>query len=217
MSKSEAQGSFGFDEREGSQPSLYYFEQDLYSRGYRLVAGLDEAGRGPLAGPVVAACVILPPGLEVPGVNDSKKLTEKKRDSLCELICRVAADFGVGVVGPEEIDRINILEATKMAMLMAISELKAPPDYLLIDALTLGMNIPQKPLIKGDSRSASIAAASIIAKTTRDRIMLGCHEKYPVYGFDGHKGYGARSHMEAIRKHGPCPIHRKSFRGVLPE
>lgn len=209
------QGSFEFSEREGSLPSLYYFENDLASQGYRIVAGIDEAGRGPLAGPVVAACVVLPQGLEIPDIDDSKKLTEKKREILCGVICEKAADFGVGVVGPEEIDRINILEATKLAMRNAIDELKVAPDYLLIDALALDINLPQKPLVKGDARSASIAAASIIAKTTRDRIMLGLHAGYPEYGFDRHKGYGCRAHMDAIRKHGPCPVHRKSFRGVL--
>lgn len=216
MTKKGRQESFSFDEREGSTPSLYYFETGLASRGYSLVCGLDEAGRGPLAGPVVAACVILPPGLEIPGVDDSKKLTEKKRDNLCREICGKAHDFGVGIVGPAEIDRVNILEATKLAMIAAIDDLKARPDYLLIDAVSLAIDIPQNALIKGDSRSASIAAASIIAKTTRDRIMRGYHEKYPVYGFDGHKGYGAKSHMDAIKEHGPCPIHRRSFRGVLP-
>lgn len=210
------QESFDFDEREGSAPSLYYFEDDLGRRGYRLVAGLDEAGRGPLAGPVVAACVVLRPGERIPGIDDSKKLTEKKRDELVRIICECALDFGVGVAGPREIDRINILEATKLAMRLAVEDLKAPPDFLLIDALALELDIPQKPLIKGDARSASIAAASIIAKTTRDRIMLGLHAEYPEYGFDRHKGYGCQSHMDAIRKHGPCPVHRKSFRGVLP-
>lgn len=209
------QESFDFDEREGSAPSLYYFEDDLAGRGYRLVAGVDEAGRGPLAGPVVAACVVLRPAARIPGIDDSKKLTEKKRDELVRIICECALDFGVGVAGPEEIDRINILEATKLSMRLAVSDLKSPPDFLLIDALTLELDIPQKPLIKGDARSASIAAASIIAKTTRDRIMLGLHEQYPEYGFDRHKGYGCKSHMDAIRKYGPCPVHRKSFRGVL--
>jgi len=210
------QGSFEFSEREGAEPSLYYFETELGSRGYRLVAGLDEAGRGPLAGPVVAACVVLRPDVRIEGLNDSKKLTEKKRDALVKAICEGALDFGVGVVEAEEIDRINILEATKKAMMLAVEDMKARPDYLIIDALTLPLDIPQKPLIKGDARSASIAAASILAKTTRDRLMAGLHEKYPVYGFDRHKGYGCRAHMDAIREHGPCPIHRKSFRGVLP-
>jgi len=210
------QGSFEFTEREGAEPSLYYFETDLRSRGYRLVAGLDEAGRGPLAGPVVAACVVLRPDVHIEGLNDSKKLTEKKRDALVKTICEAAMDFGVGVVEAAEIDRINILEATKKAMMLAVEDLRARPDYLIIDALTLPLDIPQKPLIKGDARSASIAAASILAKTTRDRLMAGWHDKYPEYGFDTHKGYGCRSHMDAIRKYGPCPIHRKSFRGVLP-
>jgi ribonuclease HII len=208
------QDSFDFNNGEGSTPSLYYFEDSIRGQGYCLIAGLDEAGRGPLAGPVVAGCVILNPHVIIPGLNDSKKLTEGQRDRLCKSICESASDFGVGIVDADEIDRINILEATKKAMLLAVEDLKAPPDYLLIDALTLGINIPQKGLIKGDSRSASIAAASIIAKVTRDRIMVRYHELYPEYGFCGHKGYGCKSHMEAIKKFGPCPIHRKSFRGA---
>ena len=205
--------SFTFEE--GIMPSLYFFELDMSGRGYLRVAGVDEAGRGPLAGPVVAGCVILKPGQTIAGVNDSKKLTEKQRDTLCTTICSEALDFGVGVVEADEIDRINILQASKKAMLLAIEDLKSPPDYLLIDAMTLEINIPQKPLIKGDARSASIAAASILAKTTRDRIMLGYHKQYPEYGFDRHKGYGCKEHMDAIIKHGPCPIHRRSFRGVI--
>lgn len=203
---------------EGIAPSLYFFEGDLASRGYCLVAGIDEAGRGPLAGPVVAACVVLQPGGEtIPGLNDSKKLTSAERDRLCKAICGSCVDFGVGVVEADVIDSINILNATKKAMLLAIEDMKSPPDYLLIDAVSLNINIPQNPLIKGDARSASIAAASIVAKVTRDRIMLGHHSTYPVYGFSGHKGYGAKSHMDAIKEHGPCPIHRKSFRGVKPD
>ena len=163
----------GFDFGEGSLPSLYYFEETLAGRGFKLIAGLDEAGRGPLAGPVVAACVILKPGQVIPEVNDSKKLTEAQRDRLCTVICSGAHDFGVGIVEAGEIDRINILQAAKRAMLLAVEDLKSPPDYLLVDAMTLDINIPQNPLIKGDSRSASIAAASILAKTTRDRIMVG--------------------------------------------
>jgi ribonuclease HII len=213
MPDNRSQKSFDFGE--GDKPSLYFFEHGLASRGFRLVAGLDEAGRGPLAGPVVAACAILDPDFVIPGLNDSKKLTEKKRDELCKIICERALDFGVGIVGPEEIDRINILEATKMAMALAIEDLNQPPDHLLIDALGLPVNIPQTPLIKGDSRSASIAAASIIAKVTRDRIMVALDMEHPEYGFAGHKGYGAKTHMEAIINHGPCPAHRKSFRGVV--
>lgn len=196
-------------------PSLYFFETDLISRGFMLVAGLDEAGRGPLAGPVVAGCVVLKPGQVIPAVNDSKKLTAGQRDKLCTAICAGVHDFGIGIVDAAEIDRINILQAAKKAMLLAIEELKSPPDYLLVDAMTLDINIPQNPLIKGDARSASIAAASILAKTTRDRIMAGYHMEYPEYGFVEHKGYGCKTHLEALKKYGPCPIHRKSFRGVV--
>jgi len=212
MPSKKAQKSFDFGE--GDAPSLYFFERDLASRGFRLVCGIDEAGRGPLAGPVVAACAVLDLSEEIPGLNDSKKLTEKKRDELCKIICEKAVDFGVGIVEAEYIDRINILEATKKAMILAIEDLKEPPDHLLIDALGLPVNIPQTPLIKGDSRSASIAAASIIAKVTRDRIMVALDMEHPEYGFAGHKGYGCKSHMDAIKEHGPCPAHRKSFRGV---
>jgi len=212
MPSKKAQNSFDFGE--GDAPSLYFFERDLASRGFRLVCGIDEAGRGPLAGPVVAACAVLDLSEEIPGLNDSKKLTEKKRDELCKIICEKAVDFGVGIVEAEYIDRINILEATKKAMILAIEDLKEPPDHLLIDALGLPVNIPQTPLIKGDSRSASIAAASIIAKVTRDRIMVALDMEHPEYGFAGHKGYGCKSHMDAIKEHGPCPAHRKSFRGV---
>jgi len=213
--KKHGQVSFTFDGEGASAPSLYFFEGELRSRGYLLIAGLDEVGRGPLAGPVVAGCVMLPPGHEIPGVNDSKKLSEAKRDRLCKVICREAQDYGVGIVEADEIDRINILEATKKAMLLAIEDLRYKPDHLLIDALTLNLNIAQTPLIKGDSRSASIAAASILAKVTRDRIMVGLSHRYPEYGFERHKGYGCESHMEAIRRHGPCPAHRRSFRGVV--
>jgi len=211
MSK-EIQNSFVFGE--GLTPSLYFFERDLAGRGYLLIAGVDEAGRGPLAGPVVAGCVILRQGQVIPGVNDSKKLTERQRDVLCRVICAESADFGVGVVEADEIDRINILQAAKKAMILAIKDLKTLPDYILADAVTLDINIPQKNLIKGDARSATIAAASILAKTTRDRIMVAHHERYPEFGFAGHKGYGCKSHMDAIKKHGPCPIHRMTFRGV---
>src|SRR5512135_577304 len=200
---------------EGAETSVYFFENEHTAQAYVRVAGLDEAGRGPLAGPVVAGCVALPPAFEIPVINDSKKLTEKKRDEFCRYLSNIAVDFGIGLVEADEIDRINILEATKKAMLLAIEDMRRPPDYLLIDALTLAINIPQKPLIKGDARSASIAAASILAKTTRDRIMLGYHQQYPEYGFDRHKGYGCNEHMDAIKRFGPCPIHRRSFRGVI--
>jgi ribonuclease HII len=207
------QNSFTFEE--GLVPSLYFFEAELTAQGFRLIAGVDEAGRGPLAGPVVAACVILCPGQKIPGVNDSKKLTEKKRDELCKVICAEAFDFGVGVVDAEEIDRINILEAARKAMLLAVQDLRNPPDYILLDAMTIPIGVPQKSLIKGDSRSASIAAASILAKTTRDRIMVAMHEQHPEYGFAGHKGYCCKTHFDALKAHGPCPFHRRSFNGVL--
>ena len=210
------QESFDFDEGEGLVPSLYFFETDLAGRGYGRVAGIDEVGRGCLAGPVLAACVVLPPGIEqIPGLDDSKKLTAKKREELCAKIALEAADFGVGMASSSEIDEINILEATKLAMIRAVEDLSNPPDFLMIDAVSLRMDIPQKAITKGDSRCASIAAASILAKVTRDRLMTGMHEKYPDYGFAGHKGYGCKAHMDAIKEHGPCPIHRKTFRGVI--
>lgn len=205
----------GFDFGDGLAPSLYFFEADLAGRGYARIAGVDEAGRGPLAGPVVAGCVILRPGQTIPGVNDSKKLTERERDRLCRIICAEALDFGVGIVEAGEIDEINIYQAARKAMLLAAQDLNAPPDFILLDAMSIDLDIPQRSLIKGDLRSASIAAASIVAKTTRDRIMVRYDMEYPQYGFARHKGYGGKMHLEALKKHGPCPIHRLSFRGVL--
>jgi ribonuclease HII len=204
----------GFDFGEGLVPSLYFFEKDLAGQGYVRIAGCDEAGRGPLAGPVVAGCVILKPGQVIPNVNDSKKLTGTQRDTLCTKICAEAFDFGVGIVDAGEIDKINILQAAKKAMLLAVQDLKNPPDFILLDAMTIDLDIPQRSVIKGDARSATIAAASIIAKTTRDRIMVRYGMEYPKYGFAGHKGYGCKTHLEALREHGPCPIHRLSFKGV---
>ena len=184
-------------------------------RGYLRVAGVDEAGRGPLAGPVVAAAVILPEGLLLPGVNDSKKLTAAVREELFEVISREALSVGVGFGDHTLVDRINILQATLSAMRDAVSTLSLTPDYLLIDGIsTIPMNIPQRTVKKGDSLSLSIAAASIIAKVTRDRLMEKYDALYPGYGFAAHKGYGAASHLAAIAKLGPSPIHRKSFRGV---
>jgi ribonuclease HII len=204
----------GFDFGEGLVPSLYFFEKDLAKQGYLHIAGCDEAGRGPLAGPVVAGCVILKPGQVIPKVNDSKKLTETQRDTLCTQICAEAYDFGVGIVDAGEIDKINILQAAKKAMLLAVQDLKNPPDFILLDAMSIELDIPQRSVIKGDARSATIAAASIVAKTTRDRIMVRYDMEYPQYGFAGHKGYGCKTHLEALREHGPCPIHRLSFKGV---
>lgn len=193
------------------------FEEQARSEGYLLVAGVDEVGRGCLAGPVVAAACILDVTKAVPEkLNDSKKLTVKQRTEIGDQLRADALTFGIGAVEAEEIDRINILEATKRAMSLAIAALKPNADFLLIDALQLKqVGLPQKAIIKGDSISYSIAAASVIAKTFRDALMTDYHSQFPQYGFAEHKGYGAASHREAIKEHGPCPLHRKTFRGVL--
>lgn len=194
---------------------LLAFERDAYKRGYQRIAGIDEAGRGPLAGPVIAAAVILPPGLFIKEVNDSKKLSPDKRERLYDVIMEQAHSVGVGVGSPALIDRINILQATRHAMLEAVSLLSSPPDFILIDGIsTIGTPIPQKTIKKGDSLSLSIAAASIIAKVTRDRLMRELDALHPGYGFAGHKGYGSSLHMEAIRRLGPSPVHRLTFGGV---
>ena len=194
---------------------LLAFEQQARSKGYRLIAGIDEAGRGPLAGPVVAATVILPEGLRIAGVNDSKKLSSQTRERLFGVIMAQAFAVGVGMAGPELIDRINILQATRHAMLEAVLNLSQQPDYLLIDGITtIDSPLPQKTIKKGDSLSLSIAAASIIAKVSRDRLMCDMDALHPGYGFAGHKGYGSASHLEAIRLLGPSPIHRLTFGGV---
>ncbi len=195
------------------------FEDQARSEGYRFIAGVDEVGRGCLAGPVVAAACILDPAKAVPeGLNDSKKLTSAQREKIADELRETAVAFGIGTVGADEIDQINILEATKKAMAMAIDALPSAADYLLIDALQLrSVRLPQKAIIKGDAISYSIAAASVIAKTYRDKLMCEFDAEYPQYGFSGHKGYGAAVHLEALRIHGPCPLHRRTFRGVLPE
>ncbi|MDD2736303.1 MAG: ribonuclease HII [Desulfuromonadaceae bacterium] len=191
------------------------FENSAYNNGFIHVAGIDEAGRGPLAGPVMAAAVILPAGLVITGVDDSKKLTPDKREKLFDIIMAQALAVGIGIITPADIDRINILQATRRAMLAAVLDLSQPPDYLLIDGIsTIDSMIPQKTIKKGDSLSLSIAAASIIAKVTRDRVMIEMDMKYPGYGFAGHKGYGSAAHMDAIKKLGPSPIHRLTFGGV---
>lgn len=191
------------------------FEKTAYRSGFTYVAGIDEAGRGPLAGPVMAAAVILPAGLSIIGVDDSKKLSPEKREKLFEIIMVQALSVGVGIIGPAEIDRINILQATRRAMLAAVRQLSPQPDCLLIDGIsTIDSAIPQKTIKKGDSLSLSIAAASIIAKVTRDRFMIEMDSKYPEYGFSGHKGYGSAAHLDAIRRFGPSPIHRLTFGGV---
>lgn len=193
-------------------------EREVYRRGFRLISGIDEAGRGPLAGPVVAAAVILPKRVSLPGVTDSKCLTPAQREELDEKIRSRAAAIGIGVVDNLEIDRINILQATFRAMMAAIEQLPIQPDFLLIDGpYKLPLAIEQKGIPRGDSLSLSIASASIIAKVHRDRIMCECHEQFPQYGFDSHKGYATAQHCEALRKHGPCPLHRMTFRRVVPD
>ena len=195
------------------------FEDDARSCGFRFIAGVDEVGRGALAGPVVAAAVILDPERPLPeGLDDSKKLTALQRHRIADEILRTAVAFSVGQVESEEIDSINILEASRLAMLEAIRQLDPHADYLLIDALQLKESkLPQKAIIHGDSISASIAAASVIAKTYRDALMRSFHEVYPQYNFVRHVGYGSLEHRQALRTHGPCQIHRKSFHGVLTD
>ena len=192
-----------------------YFERMYYRRGYHRIAGVDEVGRGPLAGPVVAAAVILPEDGIKEKLFDSKKISSKKREHLYETILAEAQGVGIGIIGQEEIDLLNILQATLRAMVLAIGNLPTPPDFVLIDGPHgLNLPIPQKPIRKGDQLCNCIAAASIIAKVTRDRMMLECHQKYPQYNFARHKGYGTREHQGAIKKFGICELHRKTFRGV---
>ncbi len=197
------------------KPDLWAYEKRVREKGFSLIAGVDEAGRGPLAGPVVSAAVILPFGFHASGLNDSKKLTPKKRDTFYEKIYAGADAIGIGIVDVAEIDRINILQAALLSMLIAAKNLQPQPDFLLIDGKFITeAKYPQQAIIKGDALSMSIAAASIIAKVTRDRIMRKYHAVYPVYGFDRHKGYPTQEHREAIKSHGCCPIHRKTFKGV---
>lgn len=195
-----------------SQINLWEIENSLYTEGYKSICGVDEAGRGPLAGPVCAAAVILPKGLELPGLNDSKKLTDKKRRELFPIIKEQAIAYGIGLASHEEIDEMNILQATYLAMERAIAQLEGKADYALIDGnRAKDFGLPVRTVVKGDSLSASIAAASILAKVTRDDIMLEMAEKYPQYSFEVHKGYGTKAHYEALRIHGHSPIHRMTF------
>ena len=185
--------------------------EEMYDT-FSYICGIDEAGRGPLAGPVVAGAVILPKGKRILYVNDSKKLSEKKREMLYDVILNEAVSVGVGIVSPERIDKINILNATYEAMREAINNLTVKPDILLNDAVTIpDVDIEQVPIIKGDAKSLSIASASIIAKVTRDRLMYHYDELYPEYGFAKHKGYGTKLHTDVLKEIGPCPIHRKTF------
>ncbi len=179
---------------------------------YTYIAGIDEAGRGPLAGPVVAAAVILPKGLKIMYLDDSKKLTAARREELFDVIMEKAVSVGVGQSSPEVIDQVNILQATYLAMKEAVSKLSQEPDLLLNDAVTIpDLSVRQVPIVKGDGKSLSIAAASVIAKVTRDRMMMAYDSLYPAYGFAEHKGYGSRKHIEVLKSTGPCPIHRRSF------
>jgi ribonuclease HII len=192
-----------------------FFERSARASGFTCIAGLDEAGRGPLAGPVVAAAVVLPEGLRIPGLTDSKQVPERDRELLFEVIRKQAVCYGIGIVHERTIDDVNILQATIIAMEQALQALSPRPDYLLLDALTLPrIPLPQKPLIKGDCRSHSIAAASILAKVTRDRLMVELHEKFPQYNFRKHKGYGTEEHLALLRTHGPCDAHRKTFNPI---
>ena len=194
---------------------LWFFEKKATREGYHKIAGIDEAGRGPLAGPVVSAAVILSQTHPIAGVIDSKKLSAKNRLRLYEEIYAQAESVGIGIVDPAEIDRINILRASLLAMSMAVQNLKPQPECLLIDGpFHISTHLPQKPITKGDALSVSIAAASIVAKVTRDRLMERYDEYYPQFGFSQHKGYPTRAHKAAIRKFGYCPIHRRTFRGV---
>ncbi|MCJ8006247.1 ribonuclease HII [Lederbergia wuyishanensis] len=187
------------------------YERRLRKDGFKLIAGLDEVGRGPLAGPVVSAAVILEENSYIPGLNDSKKLTEKKREELYSEIMSKSVAVGIGILSSEEIDRVNIYEATKKSMLAAVQNLSVQPDYLLLDAMKINSIYPEISIIKGDAKSVSIAAASIVAKVTRDGIMKDYHEQYPHYGFHLHMGYGTKLHLDALNDFGPCPIHRKTF------
>ena len=192
---------------------LKEIEKEWYKKGANKICGIDEAGRGPLAGPVVVAAVIMPSDSMIEGVNDSKKVSEKKREKLYDEIISNAITWGVGIIDQNEIDEINILNATKKGLTKALTELVEKPDIILVDALTGidTLGIPYQSIIKGDAKSYSIAAASIIAKVTRDRIMRQWDEIYPEYGFEKHKGYGTKAHIEAIKNYGICPLHRKTF------
>ena len=195
-----------------SELNLWAVEDGCFAEGFQVVCGVDEAGRGPLAGPVCAAAVILPPHLQIPGLNDSKKLTDKRRRELMPVIKEQALAYGIAFATHEEIDQINILQATYLAMERALAQLNIKPDIALIDGnRAKDFGLPVKTVVHGDSLSASIAAASVLAKVTRDDLMLTMAEEYPQYGFEIHKGYGTKAHYAALTAHGPSPIHRMTF------
>ena len=193
--------------------NLYEYENDLHSKGYKFIAGCDEAGRGPLYGPVVAACCVLPLDFKLEGLTDSKQLTEKRREKYIDYIKENALAYGIGIVSAEEIDEINIYEASRKAMLIALSEVrkKIDVDYVITDAMPIDIDIESMPIIKGDAKSITIAAASVIAKVTRDRMMIELDGKYPEYGFKKHKGYPTKAHIEAINKYGLIEGYRKTY------
>ena len=195
-----------------SEVNMWEIENSLYSNGFKIICGVDEAGRGPLAGPVCAAAVILPKGLVIPGLTDSKKLTDKKRRELFPIIKEQAIAYGIGLASHEEIDEINILQATYLAMERALAQLTVKPDIAMIDGnRAKDFGLPVRTVVKGDSLSMNIAAASILAKVTRDDLLVEMAEKYPEYSFEVHKGYGTKAHYEALRQHGASAIHRKTF------
>ena len=193
--------------------NLYEYENELYDKGVNYIGGVDEVGRGPLIGPVVASCVVLPKDFVLEGLTDSKKLSEKKRDKFYDYIIEHALAYGIGVVSPEEIDEINIYEASRKAMLIAISKVREQInlEHVLIDAMPINIDIPTTSIIKGDAKSISIAAASVVAKVTRDKMMYELDEKYPMYGFASHKGYPTKKHIEAIHKYGLIEGYRKTY------
>ena len=192
----------------------YKYERDLLAKGIKLIAGVDEVGRGPLIGPVVAAAVILPPSYELPGLTDSKKLSEKKREYFFDIIKKDAIAIGIGIVDEKKIDEINIYEATKVAMIEAINNLKTKPEHILIDAMPLNLDIPTTSIIKGDLLSLTISAASVIAKVTRDHMLYEMDKEYPMYDLKNNKGYGTKKHIEAIKKYGITKYHRLSYKPV---
>lgn len=191
--------------------NLLEYETELYNKGITLIAGIDEVGRGPLCGPVVACACIMPVNYQLEGLNDSKKISEKKREKLYDILVKDAIAYGIGEVSPKRIDEINILEASKEAMRMAVNNLSVKPEHLLIDAVSINTSIPETPIIKGDAKSMNIAAASIIAKVTRDRMMIELDKEYPEYGYKRHKGYPTKAHIEAVKKYGVKDFYRFTF------
>ena len=190
---------------------LYIYEKELISKGIKLIGGIDEVGRGPLVGPVVASCVILPLNYKLEGLTDSKKLSEKKREKFFDILSKDAISIGIGIIDEKKIDEVNIYEATKLAMTEAFNKMDVKPEHVLIDAMPLELPVPTTSIIKGDAKSLTIAAASVIAKVTRDRMMDELHEKYPYYNFKKNKGYPTKEHVEAINKYGIIKEHRKSY------